>query len=98
MKRRLQSPMVRRQRLYLAIAANVRAGGIRRSCMTALAKKVGVYHSPKSLETDLLLYAGDLIDSGSVTRLLNWSLQVIKAKNEIPPPVFIPKQQLAIAA
>lgn len=98
MKRRLQSPMVRRQRLYLAIAANVRAGGLRRSCMTALAKKVGVYHSLKTLETDLLLYAGSLMDPGCVTRLLTWSLQVNKATDEIAPPVFIPRQQLALAA
>jgi len=98
MKRRLHSPSVRRHRLFLAIAANVRAGGIRRSCMTSLAKKVGVYHSLKTLETDLLLYAGSLMDPGCVTRLLTWNLQVNKATDEMPPPVFIPRQQLALAA
>lgn len=97
-KRSSHVPSVKRQRLYLALTANCRAGGTRRFCMKMLAEKVGVFRDLPTLESDLLFYAADLHDPSTVTRLLKWSLHVAKANEPLSLPICIPQQQLALAA
>ena len=98
MKRTSNNAVVLRQRLYLAIVADCRAGGVRRHCMKKLAEKVGAYHSMNTLESDLLLYAGDLMVPATVTRLFNWVRAVELAQQPIPVPAFLPRHQVALAA
>lgn len=98
MKRHFCSPRTRHERLKLALLANCRAGAVRRHCMVELAKRVGVFHSPESLEHDLIGYTMQITEPGTITRILNWALLVTKASEPVPVPVFIPHHQLRLAA
>lgn len=97
MFKRMQPPKVRRQRLLLAIAANCRAGGIRRHRMEELAMKVRVFDKEDSLETTLLFYACE-VSTSTADRLFTWTREV--ATSPIPPrvPFFQPRPLLEKAA